>query len=96
MIDQKVLLFICFFIIVTPAVDITDEYGLSNELHCWLLPKKSKVRIILYLLFISQYKAFNQLFLINTSVLKWVYHAGCKAFKRRPVYSVIVRNFSFI
>ena len=40
-------------------VDITDGHDLSNEAHHELQPKKSKVT------FISQYKAFNQLYIIN-------------------------------
>ena len=48
---------------MTLPVDITDGRGLSNEVHCELQPKKSKVT--LYLPFISQYKAFNQLYITN-------------------------------
>ena len=48
---------------MTLAVNITDGRGLIDKVHCWLLPKKSKV--MLYLPFISQYKAFNHLYISN-------------------------------
>ena len=47
-------------------VDITDGHGLSNEARHEFLPKKSKV--MLYLPFVSQYKAFNQLYITNKMV----------------------------
>ena len=45
------------------AIDTIDGWGLSNKARRELLPKNS--RVTLYLLFISQYKAFNQLYITN-------------------------------
>ena len=45
------------------AIDTIDGRGLSNEMHCELLPKKSKV--MLYLPFITWLKLFNQSYIIN-------------------------------
>ena len=45
------------------AINIIDGRGLSNKMRHELLPKKSKV--MLYLPFISQQKAFNQLKITN-------------------------------
>ena len=40
------------FLYMTLPIDTADGRGLSNEVHCELLPKKTKV--MLYLLFVSQ------------------------------------------
>ena len=47
---------------MTLAIDIRT-YGLSNKVGHELLPKMSKV--MLYLSFVSQYKAFSQLYITN-------------------------------
>ena len=51
---------------MTLTIDITDGWGLSNEVHHELLPKKRKVMV--YLLFVSQYKTFTQLYITNKTV----------------------------
>ena len=61
------------FLIMTLAVDITDGCGLSNKVCCESLPKKSKV--MLYLPFITQYKAFIQLYITKTE--HFSFKSGC-------------------
>ena len=69
-----------------------DVALISNEARHWLLPKKSKVMVMLYLLFISQYKAFNQLYITN-KMERFSFKSGhaMRVYKRRPAYSVTVR-----
>ena len=45
------------------AIDTIDGQGLSNKTRRDLLSKK--IKVMLYLPFISQYKAFNQLYITN-------------------------------
>ena len=47
---------------------------------------------MLYLPFISQYKAFNQLYITNKMVLKVGMPNGSKVVEKRVVYSVIRSN----
>ena len=56
------------------AIDITHGCGLNNEARHYLLLKKSK--IILYLLFILQYRPFNQLYITNNTE-RFNFKSGC-------------------
>ena len=69
------------------AIDTIDGGDLSNEVHCELLP-------MLYLLFISQQKPFNQLYITN-KMERFSYKSRravrVAKLKRRLAYSVTVR-----
>ena len=70
------------------AIDTTDGRGFSNEARGELLPKKSKV--MLYLLFITRQKQFNQLYITNKTHFRGVL-CGFEAYKTRLAYSVTIR-----
>ena len=56
------------------AINTIDGRGFSNEARREVLPNKSKVT--LYLLFISQYQAFNQLYITNKTE-RFNFKSGC-------------------
>ena len=72
------------------AVDITDGCGLSNKVCCESLPKKSKV--MLYLPFITRYKAFIQL--LGTEICRNdMYRNGTVQLKCNLIHAGISQMF---
>ena len=78
------------------AIDITDGHGISNEVLCELLLKKSKV--MLYILLSLQEKPLNQLYITN-KMEHFNSKSGCAMrvakLIKKLAYSVTVRISTF-